>query len=175
MAAATVLGLDPASPRGAAELQWQLRVAAAAAAAAAVAPQAAVHVGHHTTRSFEGMPLPQVLLLAAKHVEVRRADPQAWTLLAAVLAGFAAAAAARPAGGDGDSCAAWWHGVRDWWVEACFRDPAAPASGSVEDLRQERVRAAHALRTALVADNDPRLLQEAADQEDPQKAEEWAW
>ena len=141
-AAATLLELDPASPRGAAELHWQLRTAtAAAAAAAAAAPATAVAARCKT------LPLARALLLAAEHVEVRRADPCAWRLLADTLTALADLPPSDD--GSGGPCAEWWGGVRDWWVEACFHDAEEPIIGTAVELRRERARTARALQAAL--------------------------
>ena len=143
-AAATLLELDPTSPRGAAELHWQLRTATTAAttaAAATAAPATAVAARRKT------LPLARVLLLAAEHVEVRRADPCAWRLLADTLTALAEVPPSDDGGGR--PCALWWGGVRDWWVEACFHDAEAPITGSAEELRRERARTARALQAAL--------------------------
>ena len=156
-AAATLLELDPASPRGAAELHWQLRTAAAAAAAAAApaAAAAAAAPPPAVAARRKTLPLARVLLLAAEHVEVRRADPCAWRLLADTLT---ALADLPPSGGGGGAPAAlWWAGVRGWWVEACFHDAEAPVIGSAEELRWERARTARALQAALGGDEDAEL------------------
>ena len=101
------------------------------------------------------LPLTRVLLLAAEHVEVRRADPCAWRLLADTLT---ALADLPPSGGGGGAPAAlWWTGVRDWWVGACFHDAEAPVVGSAEELRSERARTARALQAALGGDEDAEL------------------
>ena len=131
-AAAKLLEHDPASPRGAAELHWQLRTA--------------------TATTARRKTLESALELAAGHVEVRRADPRAWRLLADTLTALADSPPSD--GGGGGPCARWWAGVRDWWVEACFHDAEAPISGSAEELRRERARTARALQAALGAGDD---------------------
>ena len=145
-AAATLLELDPASMRGAAELHWQLHTAAATATAA---PATIIAAPRKT------LPITLALPLAAAHVEVRRADPCAWRLLADVLTALAEAVPSDGSGGSGGRpCVLWWRGVRDWWVEACFHDAEAAGGGSAEELRRERTRTARALQAALGGEGD---------------------
>jgi len=159
-AAAKLLEHDPASPRGAAELHWQLRTATATATATtatattatATAAAAAAAATPATAAAARRKTLESALELAAGHVEVRRADPRAWRLLADTLTALADSPPSD--GGGGGPCARWWAGVRDWWVEACFHDAEAPISGSAEELRRERARTARALQAALGAGDD---------------------
>lgn len=91
-----------------------------------------------------GLTIVEAVHLAAAHVEVRRSEPRAWHLLADALQ----AAAGGEDGGEGE-VAAWWDGVREWWVEACFYDAAPAAAGAELVLRHERLRCARALQAAL--------------------------
>ena len=138
-AAAALLRLDAGSTRGASELQHRLRAASGHGAASAAASAAA------GVTAPAGVTLAEAVQLAAAHVEVRRAEPRAWHLLADALH-----AAAADGGDDGSGAvAAWWEDVRAWWGEACFHDAAPATAGAEQALRRERLRCARALQTAL--------------------------
>jgi len=127
------------STRGASELQHRLRAAGGHEAAASATAAAA------GATAPAGVTLAEAVQLAAAHVEVRRAEPRAWHLLADALH-----AAAADGGDDGSGAvAAWWEDVRAWWGEACFHDAAPATAGAEQALRRERLRCARALQTAL--------------------------